>query len=359
MGDPVKVLFFGVYDPAGSRPRVLVKGLALNGVEVAHCRTTARRLPFAYLDLMRRFDDDVDVVLVCTPGQHLVPIARWLVGRQRIPIILDAMYSEYDTYVNDRRTVRRYSVGALRYYAIDRLSCHLANTVIVDTELDAGYFQRTFGMRPARFKRIFVGSDDEVFVPLPKSNDDGTFRVGFVGGFIPLQGVNYIVQAAKILEREADVHFFLVGEGQTYPAAIELATRLNVRNVTFQPWMAYESLPAFLKNSDVCLGIFGDGDKAKRVIPTKAFDALAMAKPLITGDSPGAKEAGFEDRENAFLVEMRNPSAIARAILDAKSNNGLRRHVAEQGHRLFKQRFTPKIIGATLKAVLEEVAPRA
>ena len=355
----MKVLFFGVYDPAGSRPRVLVKGLALNGIEVAHCRTTARRLPFAYLDLMRQFEGNVDVVLVCTPGQHLVPIARWLVRHKRIPIILDAMYSEYDTYVNDRRTVWQYSVGALRYYAIDRLSCHLADTVIVDTDLNAKYFQHTFRMPPARMRRIFVGSDDEVFVPLPKSEDDGTFRVGFVGGFIPLQGVNYIVQAAKILEREEDVHFFLVGAGQTYPAAIELAARLNVRNITFHPWMAYESLPGFLKNSDVCLGIFGDSDKAKRVIPTKAFDALAMAKPLVTGDSPAAKEAGFKDRENAFLVEMQNPSAIARAILEAKSNNELRQHVAEQGHRLFKQRFTPKVIGATLKAVLEELAPRA
>ena len=28
--------------------------MALNGVQVTHCRTTARRLPFAYLDLIYR-----------------------------------------------------------------------------------------------------------------------------------------------------------------------------------------------------------------------------------------------------------------------------------------------------------------
>lgn len=310
-------------------------------------------MPFAFLELSKRFPRDADVILVCNPGQHFVPVARWLARRERTPIVLDALWSEYETYVFDRQTVGRYSLGALRYYGIDKVSCVLADRVIVDTELNVRYFHQTFGTPPEKLARIFVGSDDDVFRPEPHSADDASFLVTFVGAYIPLQGVEYILRAAKILESEADVRFLLIGAGQTYPAARALAARLGLRNVTFRPPVPYEDLPQHLAESDVCLGVFGDSEKAKRVIPTKAFDALAMGKPLITGDTPGAAEAGLVDLETAYLVEMSNPAAIAQAIRDAKSDDGLRADVARRGHRLFQGRFTPTIIGAALKSVLE------
>lgn len=348
----MRVLFFGGYDPASPRPRVLAKGLARNGVEVVHCRTTARRMPFAYLDLSRRFPRGLDAVLVCEPGQHFVPMARWLARTERTPIVFDALFSEYDTYVFDRRTVGRYSLGALRYFGIDKLSCALADRVIVDTDLNARYFHRTFGTPAERLSRVFVGSDDDVFRPGGRPRDNGTFLVTFVGSYIPLQGVDHILRAAKILGSEADVRFLLIGRGQTYPSAVALAARLGLRNVMFQPSVAYEDLPRLLSGSDVSLGIFGDSEKARRVIPTKVFDALAMGKPLITGQSPAATEAGLVDRENAYLVEMSSPAAIAQAIRDARSDDGLRAEIAERGHRLFQDRFTPTIIGAELKRLI-------
>jgi len=151
----------------------------------------------------------------------------------------------------------------------------------------------------------------------------------------------------------AGVRFAILGRGQTYPEITGLAKQLDVKNVSFLEPRPYEAVPEFLAEADLCLGIFGDTAKARRVVPTKAFDVLAMAKPLVTGMSPAMQELGFEDRRNARLVEMGNPAAIADAILELRGDEALRRKIAENGYSLFREAFTPKVIGASLKSILE------
>lgn len=350
----MKVLFFGSYDPASPRTRVLIKGLLANGVEVRHANVGPRRLPFAYASLVRRFDPDVDAVLVPHPGHHFVPLARALARRQRLPVVFDALVSLYDTFILDRKVAGPRSFGALHYTLIDRLSCACSDVVFLDTDQHVAYFRERYGIPLERLRRVPVGSDDEVFRPRPKTGTAGTFLVGFVGTFIPLHGLEHIVRAAKRLEGTPDVRFAILGRGQTYPEITRLARELDARNVTFLDPRPYEDLPEFLAAADVCLGIFGDTAKAKRVVPTKAFDILAMAKPLLTGASPAMEELGFKDRLNARLVKMGDAEAIADAVLELREDQTLRRHIAEDGYALFRERFTPPVIGATLKSVIEE-----
>jgi len=79
-----------------------------------------------------------------------------------------------------------------------------------------------------------------------------------------------------------------------------------------------------------------------------------MAKPVITGDSPAAREA-LVDGENALLCEMGNAQALAQAILLLKRDRALREKIAQAGYASFLQRFSPKAIGATVKNYLTEM----
>ena len=86
-----------------------------------------------------------------------------------------------------------------------------------------------------------------------------------------------------------------------------------------------------------CLGIFGDAEKAKKIILNKTVEALAVRKPLVKGDSPPAREI-IKDRENCMLVSMANPKALAEAILMLKDDKKLRDKIAENGYRLFREK---------------------
>lgn len=350
----MRVLCFGSYDPANQRTHVLLRGLELNGVEVRHCNAAPGRLPTTYAELVRRFDPDVDALLVLHPGHHFVPLAKALARRRGIPVVFDALVSLYDTFVSDRRIVRPRSVGALRYALTDRLSCRCATTVVLDTNEHIRYFCETLRVRESKMRRVPVGTDDELFHPMVAPREGSGFRVCFVGTFIPLHGLEHIVRAAKLLEDHREIRFEVIGQGQTFPEITKLARDLGLQNVDFEAPVPFEALPSILARADLCLGIFGSTDKAKRVVPGKAFNAIAMARPLLTGSSPAMAELGFRDRENARLVEMGDPGAIASAILGLQEDEGLRRKIGANGFALFREHFTPQAIGATLKAVLAE-----
>jgi glycosyltransferase involved in cell wall biosynthesis len=190
---------------------------------------------------------------------------------------------------------------------------------------------------------------------LPIRQSDA-FRVVYFGQYIPLHGVRYVVEAAKLLEEHQDISFELVGDGQTYEEAAALAERLQVPNVTFRrAWLSPEDLiTEHIAPADVCLGIFGDSPKARRVVPIKVFVGLALGKPVITGDSPAAREM-LVDGEDAILCQMADPQALAQAILVLKRDRPLRERIAQQGHQSFQSKFSSRVIGATVKKYLSEV----
>ncbi|MEK7583051.1 MAG: glycosyltransferase [Patescibacteria group bacterium] len=143
---------------------------------------------------------------------------------------------------------------------------------------------------------------------------------------IPLQGVPYIRKAAEILRGDHDISFRIIGDGQ---------------------WVPYEDLPNLIRAADACLGIFGDTDKTLRVIPNKVYEAIAMAKPVISSDTPAIREL-FTDRENILLCRRADPEDLAEKILELRRDEQLRTRIAHGGHQLFLSRCTPKIIAADL-----------
>ena len=144
---------------------------------------------------------------------------------------------------------------------------------------------------------------------------EGGFNVFFYGSYIPLQGIEHVLKAAEILQdQDTNVHFTLVGSGQLYASMRKLADELRLRNVTFKEFVPLQELPKLMGGTDLCLGIFAETEKAKRVIPHKVYDAVAMGIPVITMDSPAIREK-FATHPNVLLIPAGNPQAIAEKIL--------------------------------------------
>ena len=376
----MKVCYFGTYDVEQSRNSVIIQGLRQNGVEVVECharlwRNTAdkiqsvkkglfhpellRRALHTYFGLLRRYAriGDYDVMVVGYAGHFDLFLAKLLTIFSRKPLVFDALLSLTETIVEDRSLAPRGSLLAHLAYLVDKYSCRLADLVLLDTQAHVQHFHQDFGASLDKLRQVPVGADEVYHRGASlSSKESDPFRVLYFGQYIPLHGVRYIVQAAKILEGHADIRFELVGDGQTYEEAFSLAERLQVRNVTFhRVWLSPEDLIAdFILPADVCLGIFGDSAKARRVVPIKVFVALAMGKPVITGNSPAARELLTHEKD-AILCEMANPQALAQAILLLKGDRSLRERIAAQGRLLFQNNFSSRVIGATVKGYLDEV----
>ncbi len=259
---------------------------------------TAFRLLAAEGRLRRRRDEEFDAVVVGYPG-HFDLSAAQRVARGR-PIVFNPLVSLSDTLVADRGRFRPGSLPARALATVDRRAFRAANLVVADTAAQAELF-RSLGA--GRVEVCFVGAEERLFTP-GWAPPDG-FTALFVGKLIPLHGLETILTAARLAP---ELRFKVVGSGQ-----LDHLLDDPPPNVDHVPWVDYELLPGELHRASCALGIFGTSEKAARVIPNKAFQALACGTPLITADTPAAREL-LRDGESALLVPPGDPEALAEAL---------------------------------------------
>lgn len=159
------ICFFGTYDPNYARNRIVRRGLESQGVTIVECHVEQGRGAWRQLvKKLRQQNGQFDMLLVPYTGETrwLVPLARLL---SRKPIIWDAFYSAYDAWVYDRQLVSPWSPKALYYWAMDWINCQLSDRILLDTRQHIDYFVQTFHINRAKFARILIGADDELFYP--------------------------------------------------------------------------------------------------------------------------------------------------------------------------------------------------
>lgn len=350
----MKVCYFGIYNPEYSRNKILISGLKKNGVEVVECHSNKKGF-IKYLDLVIKFlkiPKDYDAMVVGYPGFQTVVLAKFIC---RKPIIFDAFLSIYDSMILDRKLFSKKSLKAYYFWWLDKISMSFADIVVFDTEEHIKFVSKEFGIKKEKFGRILIGAWTENFYPIAdfkRNNEDPFFHVVFFGTFIPLQGITYIIKAAKILEKEKII-FTLIGSGQEKENCIKLSENLKLKNLVFLDKMSPELLRERISESDLCLGIFGDTEKAKRVIPNKVYEAVAMKMPVLTADTPALREV-FDERE-ILMCNLADPKSIANKIIRAKENISNIREVAKMGYIKFTKTATPEILGGNLKKMVEEL----
>jgi len=323
------ILAFGYHDQSAPRHWNICKQLQSEGHDVIECHTVQKGLVKKYRDLWKKYRNlqpttplrqgsagqayNLQPILVTFPGHYLVPLAWFLTRRPRKKFIFDAFISLYDTNVCDRKRYAKWNPIAWLLFCVDFISCHLADEVLIDTEEHKKYFVKMFKLKPKKIRVIYLGTRDDLFIPKNK-NLQLHHNVLFYGTYIPLQGIEHIIEAAKILqETHPDIHFTLVGRGQTYPEMRALADNLKLKNITFKDPVPYEELPDLIRGSHLCLGVFGTTAKASRVIPHKVFDAVGCAVPIITADTPAIREK-FANNKGVILCQAGSGKALATAI---------------------------------------------
>ena len=319
-----RVLFFGTYD-ARKYPRVQVlqEGFAALGDEVLECNVplrldTAARVrmlrrpwtvPLLALELAacwvrliaraRRFRG-VDLVVVGYMGHFDVHLARLLWPRTHVA--LDHLVSAGDTAL-DRGASSGWLVRLLD--RLDRAAVNAAHFPCVDT---AEHRERVGLPARARSVVVPVGAPTSWFYP-PARHAGDRVRVVFFGSFTPLQGAPVIGEALRMLADDERFAFTIVGRGQDYD--VTRTSAAGASNVEWIDWVEPEQLPHLVACHDVCLGIFGTGPKALRVVPNKVFQGAAAGAAIVTSDTPPQRQ---ELCDSAVFVPAGDAAALAVAL---------------------------------------------
>ena len=355
----MRVLFICGREPEYTRNQMILRALERN-FQVVRVTDSSRlfvlRNLLVILKLLPSLWKGHDWVFVGFYGQPLLPIVKLLT---RKPIIFDAFVSTYDTLCFDRKWFKPNSVGGRLAYWLDRYTCLLADKVLLDTKTHADYFAETFDLPRKKLSVLYLGYDDSTFYPRKVQSSKGPqqFIVFYYGSFLPLQGIEYIIRAAKLLEHEMTIKFQIAGRGSTYREIRRLAKGLATTNVEFIDWIPYHQLPIAIARASICLGgHFSAIGKAQRVIAGKTYQFLAMAKPTIVGDNPANREL-FTHKKDVYMCRMADEEALATAIMALKDDQRLREQIAAEGFRLVTSTLNTQKLGQSLLSIIEKVLP--
>ena len=366
------VAYFGTYDPAYPRTAVLIAGLrdrgvavrefraalpALSAAEMATAGGAARlgagvALAHAWLLVQHQRRLEVGAVIVGYPGHFLVPFGRALAALRHTRLVFDPLVSLWDTFGGDRELVAAGGVKAAAVRAVDRVAFSLPDLVLADTRAHAAYFQERFCLPRRRLAVTPVGA-------LPEPRATGAARtpatgepltVFQYGKWSPLHGAETVLTAAELLRAEP-YRFVLAGEGQLSGELRATIARRGLTNVVWLGALTHAELRARTLAADVCLGVFGSSDKAARVIPNKVYDGLACGRPVITADTPGAREL-LHDGETAVLVPAGDGPALAAALRRLQSGDG-RARLGLAALALYRRALTPAAVAGELLEALE------
>jgi len=314
-GNPkeLRILYISTYRPAYTRTETLLELMEKCQINVTKILAGGSRSRYikAVYNLIK-CQKHCDLVFVAFRGHEILPLIKLLT---RKPIIFDAFLSVYDTLCFDRKVFEPQSVIGkfLKWY--DKFLCKISSVVLVDTKAHKDYFEKEFEADNVDY--IYVGCNRELFKPIKIEKDKSEFVVFWYGYANPLQGVDIILNSAKLLENKG---ILLRLAGPIREKYSQLITELQLKNVEFVNFISYEKLPVEISKSDVCLGgHFSGRDKAKRVIAGKTFQFLACAKPTIVGDNPANKEL-FKDQGLVKFVKANSPGDLAKKILEIKED---------------------------------------
>jgi glycosyltransferase involved in cell wall biosynthesis len=363
----VRLLFFGTYD-ARKHPRVevLAEGFRAAGDTVEECNVPlgldtdmkvrmlkepwllgllAVRVAVAWVRLVVRSRrvGAFDAVVVGYLGPLDVRLARRLWPKR--PIALDQLTSLSDT-ATDRGGGQGLLSRAL--VAADRGAAKAADVVVIDTEEQR---PTVLGTPRQAVVVVPVGAPTWWFTE-PRALPPEPLRVAFFGLYTPLQGTPVIAEAIAMLADEPRVTFTMIGRGQDYDAARSLAEP-NPR-VEWVDWVDPVALVDVVAGHHVCLGVFGAGSKAQRVVPNKVYQGAAAGCVLVTSDTPPQRTMLGDAARYVPPGDAAALAATLRTLAADPASVDALRHVA---YGLATTRFRPEHVVAPLRAELMRGTP--
>ena len=360
----MRVLWLGTYERDYPRTRVLVEGLRELGAEVVELhrpvweRTRHKaggflgpaglaraggRFAVAWAGLLPRVRGvgPVDAVVAGYPAQPDALPALAAARALRAPLVVDMMISLADTLGGDRGRAGRAATAALA--GADRLALRAADVVLADTRAGAAWMAGRFGVDPARIVVAPVGAEPARFPPAPPP--EGPPTALFYGKLAPLHGVATVLAAAR---RPGVPPLRLIGDGQLGGWLAAELGRDRPPGLTWERWVPYERLGAEVAAASVCLGVFGTSDKAARVVPNKAWQAMAVGRPVVTADTPGAREA-LEHGRSGLLVPPGDDRALAQALARLAGDPALRARMGAAARGAYLEAGAPAVAAAPLR----------
>ena len=203
--------------------------------------------------------------------------------------------------------------------AADRMLAPHTDIAIAVSESTGEFTTRARLIPAERTKVVYLGAPLDEFARTRTTDEikaarramgiaPGTIAVGTITRLMPSKGNQYLVEAApKVLAKNPDVRFFVVGEGELQPQLAQQARALGLGDRFVFSGFTRDVAAALSALDLVVFPSLWEGT------PLTVFEALAMGKPIVATDADGLLDV-LTDRQDALIVPKADAAALADAI---------------------------------------------
>lgn len=317
---------------------------------------------FAFTVLYASFlAKDPDVVVATTP-QFFSGVAGVIVSRlKRRPFVLEVRDLWPDSIVQLLQLRRGILVRFLE--GIERALYKSTAGIVVNSRAFIDHIA-TFGVPKDRMALIYNGVDPSLFqtrerdVQLLRENGlDGRFLVAYIGTLGMAHGLVTVLDAAEKLRDLEDVVFVLIGDGADRARLEEEIKERGLTNVRMLGLRPRSEIPRWLASIDVSLVLLRDIPVLETVVPSKIFETLAEARPVLVAGR-GEVRRLVEEAKAGFVIDPENPEQLARKVRFIRAHPEEAKTRAQSGRDWVAANFQRDDLARAMAKFLEEVASR-
>jgi glycosyltransferase involved in cell wall biosynthesis len=230
-------------------------------------------------------------------------LRKWISGK---PLVLDIDDWELGFIERSRRTFLGYSAGVF-----SEKMTRLANEITVSNS----FLQKKFGGTI-----IWHARDTDTFNPRNFNGELLKMRLNsgdrkiilFLGTPRMHKGIEDLIKAARLINHH-DILLIIVGvENDTYSNyLVKLGEKMLGTRFIALGLQPFQTIPEFLAMSDVVVVPQRHSRSTIGQVPAKIFDAMAMAKPIVTTNVSDLSQILDEC---GWVVNPESPEELARAI---------------------------------------------
>ncbi len=282
-------------------------------------------------------------VLIATSPQFFVGIAGYIISRlKNIPFVFEVRDLWPESIVQLGQLRNRLVIRFLEWIEMTlyRKAAHIVG--VADSTLQ---ILTERGVPAQKISIIKNGVDLELFqchMPQNELKKKHRLQDKFIVSYIGTHGLSHaldkVLDTASLLSSEKDILFLLVGEGAEKENLIKKARDLNLQNVQFLDQIEKKQLPEYYALSDVILVTLRDLPLFRSVIPSKIFEIMAMARPIVISVD-GESRRLVEEAQAGIFSPPENVQMLKEKILELKNNPELCARLGANGRRYVEQHF--------------------
>lgn len=219
------------------------------------------------------------------------------------------------------------------------------------------------GVPEEKIEVIYNWVDEQAVVRVPRNEnklfekynlDPNKFYITYCGNIGLTQNMDLLLDVAKELSSEENIHFVLVGEGADKARVVKRVENENIKNVSFLPFQPYEDISHVfsLGNAGLIISKPGVGENS---VPSKTWSIMSAECPVIANFDENEIKSILNDNNCGIFTKAGDKEAFKNAILELYHNQEKAVQLGKNGRQFIMENLTREIGTSKYVKVVKEV----